>query len=615
MPCLSSQHASVLFLRPANDSANYGPRRQAEGRCLDRWVQRQKEEAMRNLPKDLEVLPSPLLLEQMEREAVQLRSPPASLVVHQGPAAKPMSSFCRKKHRRGVPSCVSAAEEYPMATAVTSGAVVSLPAGGRAAASKPASLPATAPSPRLAAPPPMPSSLAPARCSEATPDELEERLRFFARQIKTFRKTSLMYSSPELMERIRQMEEDYGAAVRQFYCRPPPSTPGLQEAAAAAAEQSTPGLQGAAASAAEQSTPGLQGAAAAAAEQSTPGLQGAAAAAAEQSTPGLQGAAAAAEQPTPGLQGAAAAAEQPTPGLQSAAAAAEQSTSGLQPAVELPEGPEGGLPSVPGPEHLLSFLWGVFTELKPDTHHDTLYDTLQPVSARSDTPQPVSARSDTPQPVSTSSTRRRGRRKRDASVHTTKGLDDASALAHVTEGPADASASSLQGLSGKLVLVLGSEPCDEGFEEEEPPDPPLDEGFEEEAPPDPVFGEFKEQFILVLTSEPRDEGFEDEALSDSVPEGFKEQFVLVLASEARDEGSPGATSASEGSPGAASASEGSPGAASASEGSPGAASASEGSTGAASASEGSTGIRRRPPELCACWGRPPGRPPELCPCF
>ncbi|KAK5622189.1 hypothetical protein CRENBAI_008248 [Crenichthys baileyi] len=48
--------------------------------ALDRWVQRQKEEAMRNLPKDLEVLPSPLLLEQMEREAVQLRSLPASLV-------------------------------------------------------------------------------------------------------------------------------------------------------------------------------------------------------------------------------------------------------------------------------------------------------------------------------------------------------------------------------------------------------------------------------------------------------------------------------------------------------------------------------------------------------
>ncbi|KAK5623400.1 hypothetical protein CRENBAI_014846 [Crenichthys baileyi] len=533
------------------------------------------------------------------------RSLPAPLASHSGPALKPSPSSHRKKRRRGAPSC-SAGEE-----------VVSLPADVRAAASKPASSPATAPSPRLAAAPPMPSSLTPARCSEATPEELEERLRFFARQIKTFRKTSLMYSSPGLMERIRQMERDYETAVRQFYCRP----------------------------------------------SSRPGLQGAAAAA-EQSTPGLQGAAAAAEQSTPGLQGAAAAAEQPTPGL--------------QPAVELSE---GGLPPFPGPEHLLSFLWGVLTELKPDTHHDTPQpdtpqhvsarsdtpqpdtpqpvsarfdtpqpdtpqpvsarsdtpqpDTPQPVSARSDTPQPdtpqpVSARSDTPQPdtpqpvsarsdaqqpdtpqpvsvvcqavepdtpqpdtpqpdtpqpntsqpdtpqpdspqpdlksASTSSTRRRGRRKRDGSVHATEGLGDASAPAHateglvdasapahVTEGPADASAPSLQGFSGKLVLVLASETCDEGFEEEEPPDP--------------VSGDFKGQFVLVLASEPLDEGFEEEAPQDPVSGDFKEQFVLVLASEPRDEGSPGAALASEGSSGSASPSEGSPGAALASEGS------------------------------------------------
>ncbi|MED6258204.1 hypothetical protein ATANTOWER_004269 [Ataeniobius toweri] len=40
----------------------------------DRWVQQQMEEAMRHLPADLEVLPSPLLLEQTEREVVQRRS-------------------------------------------------------------------------------------------------------------------------------------------------------------------------------------------------------------------------------------------------------------------------------------------------------------------------------------------------------------------------------------------------------------------------------------------------------------------------------------------------------------------------------------------------------------
>ncbi|KAK5613245.1 hypothetical protein CRENBAI_025516 [Crenichthys baileyi] len=299
------------MIPPTTDPAD---KRKAD--ALDRWVERQKEEAMRNLPTDLEMLPSPLLLEQMEREAAQRQrvregcsvpppqlrcSPPASI-----PAAKPSSSFHRRNRlRAGVNSSTVCQARY----------------------SKQARTFVTAKFSRLAVAPPMPSS---ARCSDATPEELEERLRFFARQIKSFRRTCLMYSSPELMERIWQMERDYETAVRQFYCRPP----------------STPGLQGAAA--AEQPTPGLQGAAAA--EQPTPGLQGAAAA--EQPTPGLQGAAAA-EQPTPGLQGAAAA-EQPTPGLQGAAAA------------ELPEGPEGGLPPLPGPEHLLSFLWGVLMELKPD---------------------------------------------------------------------------------------------------------------------------------------------------------------------------------------------------------------------------------------------------------
>ncbi|KAK5615509.1 hypothetical protein CRENBAI_026429 [Crenichthys baileyi] len=246
-------------------------------------------------------------------------------------AVKPSSSS-----RRGAPSCVSASEEE----SPTAAAATPLLAGRRVAASMPASSPATALSPRLAAAPPMPSSLAPAWCSEETPDELEQRLRFFARQIKSFRRTSLMYSSPELMESIRQMEGDYETAVRQFYCRPP-STPGPQ-GAAAAAEQPTPGPQGAAA-AAEQPTPGPQGAAAAA-EQPTPGPQGAAAAA-EQPTPGPQGAAAAAEQPTPGPQGAAAAAEQPTPGPQGAAAAAEQPTPGPQGAAAAAEQP------TPGPQN------------------------------------------------------------------------------------------------------------------------------------------------------------------------------------------------------------------------------------------------------------------------
>ncbi|KAK5617012.1 hypothetical protein CRENBAI_016491 [Crenichthys baileyi] len=227
-------------------------------------------------------------------------SPPVPLAAHFGPALKPSPSSRRKKRRRGAPSC-SAGEE-----------VVSLPADVRAAASKPASSPATALSPRLAAAPPMPSSLAPARCSEAAPDELEQRLRFFARQIQSFRRTSLMYSSPELMERIRQMEMDYETAVTQFYCRPP-------------------------------STSGLQGAAS---EQPTPGLQGAAS---EQPTSCLQRATAAVEQPMSGLHRAAAAVEQPTSGLQTAAAAVEQPTSGLQSTAAV-EQPTSAAPSDPVPE-------------------------------------------------------------------------------------------------------------------------------------------------------------------------------------------------------------------------------------------------------------------------
>ncbi|KAK5617650.1 hypothetical protein CRENBAI_002269 [Crenichthys baileyi] len=164
-----------------------------EESASDRWVQQQMEEALRHLPADLEVLPSPLLLEQMKREAVQHRSPPVSLGAHPDLAEKPTYSSRHKKRRHGAPSCFSAGEEEcPMAAAVTSGALVSLPADVRAAASNPVSSSATALSPRLAPAPPMPSSLAPVRCSVATPDELEERLRFFARQIKSFRRTSLL---------------------------------------------------------------------------------------------------------------------------------------------------------------------------------------------------------------------------------------------------------------------------------------------------------------------------------------------------------------------------------------------------------------------------------------
>ncbi|MED6285506.1 hypothetical protein CHARACLAT_029990 [Characodon lateralis] len=125
---------------------------------------------MKHLLANLEVLPSPLLLEQMERAAVQRPSPPSSLVVRPNTAVKPSPSSSRKKRRRGAFPCLSAdEEESPMAAAVMSGAVASLPAELRAAASNPASSSATVLSPRLAAAPPMPSLLIRARCSEARP--------------------------------------------------------------------------------------------------------------------------------------------------------------------------------------------------------------------------------------------------------------------------------------------------------------------------------------------------------------------------------------------------------------------------------------------------------------
>ncbi|MEQ2283493.1 hypothetical protein AMECASPLE_011920, partial [Ameca splendens] len=96
------------------------------------------------------------------------RSPHAPLAAHFGPAVKPSPSSRRKKRRRGAPSCGSAGEEVVSQPAYER-AAASKPASSPAtalsprldAASKPASLSATALSPRLAAPPPMPSALSP----------------------------------------------------------------------------------------------------------------------------------------------------------------------------------------------------------------------------------------------------------------------------------------------------------------------------------------------------------------------------------------------------------------------------------------------------------------------
>ncbi|KAK5623178.1 hypothetical protein CRENBAI_018197 [Crenichthys baileyi] len=397
------------------------------------------EEGMRHLLADLEVLPSPLLLEQMEREPVQHRSPSAPLVAHPDPAAKPMSSSRHKKRRLGAPSRCSAGEEVgPM------------------------------PADMKAAPLPKPSSHSPVQDFVVTPDELEECLSFFAHQIKSFRRASLLYPSPELIEKIRQMEEDYRTAVRQFYCRPPPSFPGLQSAAA------------------EQPTPRLQSAAA---EKPTPRLQGAAAAA----------------QPLPGLQSAAAAG-QLMPCLQNKAAALP--TSCLQmPAIVQPKSPstsstqrrgrrirDASTQVIGGPGDASAQVIGGPGDASAQVIGGPGDASAQVIGGPADASAPAQA---------TEGSRRR------LSSHATEGLGDTSAPAHTTEGLGDASASApglkvFQGFTERLVLVLISETQDEGFEEEPPPDP-VSEGF-------------KERLVLVLASEgPPDAASASQGPVSSVP--------------------------------------------------------------------------------------------------
>ncbi|KAK5611847.1 hypothetical protein CRENBAI_008684 [Crenichthys baileyi] len=145
-----------------------------------------------------EVCPLPSCWEQREREAVQLRSPPAPWAAHSGPAVKPSPSSHCKKRRRGAPSCGSAGEEVVETTV------------------------------RQFHCPPSPT---PSHMSGAAAQS-----------------TSCLQNGATATAE-QPMPDLQGAAAEQ-------PTPGLQSAAA---EQPTPGLQSAAA---EQPTPGLQSAAA-----------------------------------------------------------------------------------------------------------------------------------------------------------------------------------------------------------------------------------------------------------------------------------------------------------------------------------------------------------------
>ncbi|KAK5607381.1 hypothetical protein CRENBAI_024782 [Crenichthys baileyi] len=114
------------------------------------------EEAKRLLPDDLEILTSPLLLEQMERDTAQSResredcppllpllrlSPPAPLAARPVPrslADAPTSSSRHRKHWCGAVSCLSTAEEeVPMPAAATAGLEGLMLADARAAAGIP----------------------------------------------------------------------------------------------------------------------------------------------------------------------------------------------------------------------------------------------------------------------------------------------------------------------------------------------------------------------------------------------------------------------------------------------------------------------------------------------
>ncbi|KAK5606568.1 hypothetical protein CRENBAI_018563 [Crenichthys baileyi] len=132
----------------------------ADGRqesARDRWVQQQMEKALRHLPADLEVLPSPLLLEQMERFGAVLRLLPwLHTQIRQQSRCPPPAA--RNVSAERLPAFSTSEDVGPMSAEV------------RAAASNPASLSAIALSPRLAAAPPMPSLLAPASDGENQAD-------------------------------------------------------------------------------------------------------------------------------------------------------------------------------------------------------------------------------------------------------------------------------------------------------------------------------------------------------------------------------------------------------------------------------------------------------------
>ncbi|KAK5612520.1 hypothetical protein CRENBAI_012528 [Crenichthys baileyi] len=133
-------------------------------------------------------------------------------------SALTFSGCCSRLHREAAsapgPGNLADASTPPRCQASES---ASAKPGSSEADVSPTSLSVTAQSHRLAAASPVTS---PVLVTRATLDEPEKRLRLHARKLKLVRRTSLLHPSPELKEKVREIEENYEVAVRHFCCRP-----------------------------------------------------------------------------------------------------------------------------------------------------------------------------------------------------------------------------------------------------------------------------------------------------------------------------------------------------------------------------------------------------------
>ncbi|KAK5619314.1 hypothetical protein CRENBAI_015541 [Crenichthys baileyi] len=337
-------------------------------------------------------------------------------------------------------------EEVPISTDAR--ATVGFPVLSSPTATSSRLSPAEMAVPRAAVTPPM---LFPAFITRAKPEELEDLLRIYAHKLKSFIRTVLLHPSPELKEKVREMEGNYEAAIRQFYCRPLSSTSDLKNSAAA---QPTNRRQS---SAAAQPTPRHQSGAAA--------------------------------QPMPHLQSSA----KEHASTSSTRCRERRKTDASAPVIRGPADASAQViwgpadTSAPAPELLLGFLCGFLSEIlrasgghpdasapfhatedQPDTSEMIKVDLLPPVD-----PRIFQGYKEKPTLVLLSEPRDKGFKDELFPDPVSEGFDDK--LSPVTEQ-----------FKERLILVLVPEPSDERFEDEPLPAPA------------PVV--FKEELLLFLVS-------------------------------------------------------------------------------------------------------------------